>query len=156
MEFRVYDGASRRVGPILIVGLAMGMLAAFSTLLLTAQGATRIRNGVVLVLLFPGAIILALSAVISLMMSVRIRIERMTGEVLRQYAVFGLDVSRQRFRLSDFDRVSLNRNFRAGYRVSLVGREEDLTIFFSAKLGTAREQADKVAAECGLKLSDQL
>jgi hypothetical protein len=74
MEFSVYDGASRRVGPILIVGLAMGMLAAFSTLLLTAQGATRIRNGLFLVLLFPAAIILALSAVISLMMSVQIRI----------------------------------------------------------------------------------
>jgi hypothetical protein len=62
MEFRVYDGASRRVGPILIMALAMGMLAAFSTLLLTAQGATRIRNGLFLVLLFPAAIILALSA----------------------------------------------------------------------------------------------
>jgi hypothetical protein len=156
MEFRVYDGASKRVGPILSAGLAAGMLAAFSALLLTAQGAARMRNGVFLVLLFPAAIILALSAALSVMMSVRIRIERMTGEVLRRYAVFGLDVSRQRFRLSDFDRISLNRNLRAGYRVSLVGREEDLTIFFSAKLGTAREQADKVAAECGLKLSDQL
>jgi hypothetical protein len=80
MEFRVYDGASRRVGPILIVGLAKGMLAAFSTLFLTAQGATRIRNGLFLVLLLPAAIILALSAVISLMMSVQIRIERMTGK----------------------------------------------------------------------------
>lgn len=151
MEFRVYDGASRRVGPILIVGLAMGMLAAFSTLFLTAQGATRIRNGLFLVLLLPAAIILALSAVHQLDDERADSHRAHDREVLRQYAVFGLDVSRQRFRLSDFDRVSLNRNFRAGYRVSLVGREEDLTIFFSAKLGTAREQADKVAAECGLK-----
>lgn len=157
MEFSVYDGPSRRIGPAIMLAVGIGILAAFGTLLLLRpHGTARIPAESYLVLIVPVGMILALFLVISFTTSVRIRIERVTGEVLRHYALFGWEVWRQRFRLSDFDRVSLNRGFRAGYRVSLVGREEDLIVFFTAKLGTARTQADEVAAECGFNVSDQL
>jgi hypothetical protein len=60
------------------------------------------------------------------------------------------------FRLSNFDRVSLNRGFRAGYRVSLLGREQEAMVFATNNLGNARERADEIAGECGLKVSDHL
>ena len=63
---------------------------------------------------------------------------------------------RQSFRLSNFDRVSLSRGFRAGYRVSVIGREQELMVFASNNLGNARERADEIAGECGLKVRDHL
>ena len=155
-QFRVYDAPSRRAGAALIAALALGMLAAFGTLLLVPHRGTRIPNDSYLVVIFPALLILPLFAAISLVTGARIRIERATGEVLQSYALLGWEVRRQRFRLSDFDRVSLTRAFRGGYRVSLVGREQDLMIFVSSKLGPAREQAEKLAVESGLKVIDQL
>ena len=40
--------------------------------------------------------------------------------------LFGLEVRRRRFNLSEFDRVSLSQGFRAGHQVSLVGRDQEL------------------------------
>ena len=105
------------------------------------------------VLIVPAGMILALFALIRMITSARIRFERETGEVVRFYFLFGREVRRTRFNLSDFDRVSLSRGFRTGYRVSLVGRDQDLAVFFTANLATARDRADKVAAECGLKVT---
>jgi hypothetical protein len=70
--------------------------------------------------------------------------------------LFGLEVRRQRFDLSEFDRVSLSRGFRAGYQVSLASRAQELKVFLTANLGTACHRAEEVAAECGPTVSDQL
>ena len=51
-----------------------------------------------------------------------IRIERPSGKVFQLDFLFRLEVRQQRFNLSEFDRVSLSRGFRAGYQVSLVAR----------------------------------
>jgi hypothetical protein len=79
------------------------------------------------------------------------------GEALirRRYPIF-LEVRRQRFNLSEFDRVSLSRGFGAGYQVSLVGRDQELKVFLMANLGTVCHRAEEVAAECGTTVSDQL
>ena len=63
---------------------------------------------------------------------------------------------RQCFNLSEFDRVSLNRGFRAGYQVSFVGRDQQLKVVLTANLGTACHRAEDVAPECGPTVSDQL
>ena len=58
-----------------------------------------------------------------------IRIERPSGKVFQLDFLFRLDVRRQRFNLSEF--------FRAGYQVSLVGRDQEPKVFLTANLGTA-------------------
>jgi hypothetical protein len=85
-----------------------------------------------------------------------IRIERPSGKVFQLDFLFGLNVRRQRFNLSEFDRVRLSGGFRAGYRVFLVGRDQELKVFLTANLGTVRHCAEEVAADCGLMVSDQL
>ena len=79
-----------------------------------------------------------------------------SGKVFQLDFLFGLEVRRQRFNLSEFDRVSLSQGFRAGYQVSLVGRDQDLKVFLTANLGTACHRAEEVAAECGATVGDQL
>jgi hypothetical protein len=54
-----------------------------------------------------------------------IRIERPSGKVFQLDFLFVLEVWQQRFNLSEFDRVSLSRGFRAGYQVSLVGPDKE-------------------------------
>ena len=58
-----------------------------------------------------------------------IRVELPSGKVLQLDFLFGLEVRQQRFNLSEFDRVSLSRGFRAGYQVSLVGADMELKVF---------------------------
>ena len=156
MEITIYDTLNRRVVLNLTVALTAGIFAAFSTFFLMSKGRTAMPAELYPILIVPAGMILALFALIRMMTSARIRFERETGEVVRFYFVFGREVGRKRFNLSDFDRVSLSRGFRTGYRVSLVGRDQDLAVFFTANLATARDRADKVAAECGLKVSDQV
>jgi hypothetical protein len=153
MEFKVYD---TRLGALISVALISGYLAAVGTGLLL-RGVTKMPTDFYFFQIFPlGGIALAVFVIAQVTFNVRIRIERETGEVFRLYALFGREVRRQRFNLPDFDRVSLNRGFRSGYRVFMLGREQDLMICFTAKLGSARDRADQVAAECGLKVSDNL
>ena len=156
MEITIYDTLNRRVVLNLTVALTAGIFAAFSTFFLMSKGRTAMPAELYPILIVPAGMILALFVLIRMMTSARIRFERETGEVVRFYFVFGREVRRKRFNLSDFDRVSLSRGFRTGYRVSLVGRVQDLAVFFTANLATARDRADKVAAECGLKVSDQV
>jgi hypothetical protein len=52
-----------------------------------------------------------------------IRIERSSGKVFQLDFLFGLEVRRQRFDLSEFDGVS--RGFPSEYQVSLVGRDRN-------------------------------
>jgi hypothetical protein len=156
MEITVYDSLNRRVVLNLTVALTAGILAAFSTFFLMSKERTAMPAELYAVLIVPAVMILALFALIRMMTSARIRFERAKGEVVWFYFVFGREVRRRRFNMSDFDRVSLSRAFRAGYRVSLVGRDQDLAVFFTANLAIARDRADRVAAECELKVSDQV
>jgi hypothetical protein len=156
MEITVYDTLNRRVFLNLTVALTAGIIAAFSTFFLMSKGRTAMPTELCPVLIVPAGMILILFALIRMKTSARIRFKRETEEVVRFYFVFGHEVRRKRFNMSDFDRVSLSRNFRTGYRVSLVGRDQDLAIFFTANLATARDLTDDVAAECGFKVSDQV
>ena len=159
VEFSVYDGGGKRVRLAIFGALVAGMVASFTTVFLASQGAV-VRGGRGLpeqfpILVIPAVLIVGL-VLIMVTLVVRIRIERGMGEVYRVYSLLGLDLRVQKFNVSDFERVSLYRAFRAGYQVSLVGRERELVAFVSANLGSARERANQLAAECGLKVTDQL
>jgi hypothetical protein len=155
MEFSVYDGQNKKAAVLVVVALIVGMAAGVGTVVTVRHAETPAPHGSYLSL-FPLALVLALFPLISITSNMRIRVERGSGEVSRLFRLFGHEVWRQRFRLSDFDRVSLNRAFRTGYRVSLLGREQDVMVLATNNLGDARERADKLAAECGLKVSDHL
>ena len=160
VEFSVYDGPGKRVKLAIFGALVAGMVASFTTMSLTSQGAAA-RGGrgapeQFPILVIPAVLIVGLMLVMVMTLPVRIRIERGMGEVYRVYSLLGLDLRVQKFNVSDFERVSLYRAYRAGYQVSLVGRERELVAFLSANLGSARERANQLAAECGLKVTDQL
>jgi hypothetical protein len=159
VEFSVYGGPGKRARLAIVGAIVMGMVAAFTTVFLASQG-TVARGGQGLseqlpILVIPVVLIVGLVVMMGTL-GVRIRIERGIGEVCRVYSLLGLDLRVQKFNVSDFERVSLYRAYRGGYQVSLVGRERDLVAFLSANLGSARERANQLAAECGLKVTDQL
>ena len=155
MEFTVYDGQNKRMAVLVVIALITGMAAGVGTFLMVRHGETTAPPGSYL-FLFPLTMILALFPLISITFSMRIRVERANGEIFRLFTLFGHEVWQQRFRLSNFDRVSLNRNFRTGYRVSLLGRNQEVMVFATNNLGNARDRADEIAGECGLKVSDHL
>ena len=159
MEFSVYDSPAKRVRLAIVGAVVAGMVASFITVFLASQG-TAARDGRRLpeqlpILVIPAVLIVGLM-LIMMTLGVRLRIERGMGEVSRVYSLLGLNLRVQKFNLSDFERVSLYRAYRTGYQVSLVGRERELVAFLSADLGSARERANQLAAECGLKVTDQL
>jgi hypothetical protein len=156
MEFPVYDALTRRISVLVGLALCAPPLAMLYFAGLASHGRTQMPVEFYLVLSFPVAVIVAMVPFLNVMFGVRIRIERATGAIFRIYSLFGGEVRRQSLPLSDFDRVSLSRGFRGGYRVFLLGREHDLMACTTAKLGVARERAEKIAAECGLKVCDQL
>ena len=154
MEFVVFGVERRRASLIVACALLFGMVAAFGTVTLLSPDATRTRAAFFSALGLP--VVAFTTLMILVMMTVRIRVEHATGEVFQLYRVFGLEVLRRRFALAEFDRVSLTRAFRAGYRVSLLGHQQDLMVFVTNDLRAARDRADEVAAACGLKVTDQL
>ena len=156
MEFAVYDGPNRRAGTMVGVALIFGLLASFCVFMLLSHPGKPIPAESYLPLIVLAGLILALFPVISMITSTRIRIERQRGEVLRLWSIYGHDVRTQSFHLSDFERVSLNRTFRRGYQIALVGTQQDLTVFLTPDLAAARDHAEAVASACGLKLADHL
>jgi hypothetical protein len=154
MEIRVYD---KKISRTITLALTASVLAAFSTfLVITPHHETRLPPEAYPILILPVGMTLVALALINMLTNAQTRIERPTGEVFRLDFLFGIEVRRQRFSLIDFDRVSLSRGYRAGYKVSLVGRDHDLTILITDNLASARGRAEEVAAACGLKVSDQL
>jgi hypothetical protein len=159
MEFVVFGVERRRASLIVACALLFGMVAAFGTVTLLSPDATRTRAASFSALGLPVVAfttLMILVMIVLVMMTVRIRVEHATGEVFQLYGVFGLEVRRRRFALAEFDRVSLTRAFRAGYRVSLLGHQQDLMVCVTNDLGAARDRAGEVAAACGLKVTDQL
>jgi hypothetical protein len=152
MEFAAYDRSYRRLGTVLAVAILLGAFGAG----LLLRGGAKMPTEFYFFQIIPVGIAFGVFVVANITTNVRIRIERETGEVFRLYLLAGREVRRQRFNLPDFDRVSLNRGFRSGYQVFLLGREQDLMVCFTANLGIARDRADEVAAKCGLKVSDRL
>jgi hypothetical protein len=93
---------------------------------------------------------------IHLTTNVWIRIDPTQRRVIQIYKLFGYQVYRRNYDLSQFDRISLHRAFRGGYRATLVGREQEVVLSASWKLGWVRHAAEQVATSTGLTMSDQL
>ena len=85
-----------------------------------------------------------------------ISIDPIQRKVFRIYKLFGCSVYRKVYDLSQFDRISLHRVPRGGYRATLVGREQEVVLSVSWKLDWVRHAAAQAASAIGLQMSDQL
>ena len=130
MEVGVYDRLNRKV--LIPVALTAGVLAAFTMFLLLPHQGTRVPT--------TGA---------------TIRIERPSGKVFQLDFLFGLEVRRQRFNLSEFDRVSLSRAafVPEGFPRRSGPGTEGLPYGEPGNLVSPRRRS---CAECGPTVSDRL
>lgn len=152
METPVYGTAARWTAVLMVV-----WFAPIIALLLWLRSVDRRDSGEflmisgILTLFFIGLFLL-----IHLTTNVWIRIDRPGGKVVQLYRLFKWPVYRRIYDLSAFDRISLHRAYRGGYRAALVGRDREVPVGASWKLGLVRQGAERVAAFTGLKMNDQL
>jgi hypothetical protein len=153
MEEPVYDGMTRWLGGIVLLTLFIPTLV----LLLFLRSIDHKNSGDLLrVAGFLAVLYTGLFLILHLATNVWIRIEVPGKRVFQLYKLFGWAVYRKIFDLSQFDHISLHRFFRGGYRATLVGRDREVVVAASWKLGSARQAAERTAAFTGLRLSDQL
>ncbi len=152
-ENPVYDKVTRRLGAIVLVTLFAPIVIALWALRSVDRNAS---EGLLIVAIFLVVVFAGLFLLIHLTTNVWIRMDPMQRKVFHIYKLFGYSVSRKVYDLSQFDRISLHRAFRGGYRATLVGREQEVVVSASSKLGWVRRAAEQAATSTGLKMSDQL
>ncbi len=118
--------------------------------------AQKAHGDLLIVVVFLVVVFAGLFLLMHVTTNVWIRIDPMQRKVFHIYKLFGYPVYRKIYDLSQFDRISLHRAFRGGYRATLVGREQEVAVSASWKLGWVRQAAEQVATSVGLKMSDQL
>lgn len=91
-----------------------------------------------------------------IMTNVWIRIDMATGKAFQVYKLFVWPLYQRMYDLLQFDRVSLHRAFRGGYRVTLVGREREVVVAASWNLTRAHDAAERASAVSRLRLNDQI
>ncbi len=153
VENPVYDKVTRRLSAIVSVALFAPILIGLWTLRSVDQ---KVADELLIVAIFLVVVFASVFLLTHLTTNVWIRIDPMHGRVFHIYKLFGYPVYRKTYDLSRFDRVSLHRAFRGGYRATLVGREQEVVVSASWKLGWVRPAAEQAATSSGLKMSDQL
>ncbi len=153
MEEPVYGGMARWLGGIVLVLLFIPVVA----FLLWPRAIDQSASGDLLpVIGFLALLNAGLFLFLHLATNVWIRIDLSGRKVSQIYKLFGWAVYRKTFELSEFDHLSVHRVFRGGYRATLVGREREVPVAASWKLGTVRRAGERAAAFSGLRVSDQL
>lgn len=153
VENPVYDKMTRRLSAIVSVALFAPILIGLWTLRSVDQ---KVADELLIVAIFLVVVFASLFLLMHLTTNVWIRIDPMQRKVFHIYKLFGYPVFRKTYDLSRFDRVSLHRAFRGGYRATLVGREQEVVVSASWKLGWVRPAAEQAATSTGLTMSDQL
>lgn len=153
MDSPVYDTVTRRLATIVTLTLLVPIVAGLLALRSLDQKASGELLGIApfFVALFAGIFLM-----IYLSTHVWISIDPMRRTISRTYKLFGYPVYRQVYDLSQFDRVSLHRAFRGGYQATLVGKDREVTLSASARLGWVRRAAEQAGISSGLVMSDQL
>ena len=157
MENPVYDGVTRRLGAIVLLVVFVPIIPVLSALRSLAQKPSdQILTVMVVVMVLLVMVSAGLLLLIHLTTNVWISIDPMRRTVVQTYKLFGYSVHRKTYDLSQFDRISLHRALRGGYRATLVGREKEVVLSASWKLGWVRHAAEQAATSIGLRMSDQL
>lgn len=153
MEAPVYDRVARW-------GTSAGALVFFVPViafLIGLQATDRKAAADLLFVLVPLAFVYTgLFFFLHIMTNVWIRIDMVTGEVFQVYKLFVWPLYQRMYDLSQFDRVSLHRSFRGGYRATLVGRVREVVVAASWNLARARDAAERASAVSRLRVNDQI
>ena len=153
MEAPVYDGTARWLGSIVLLVLLVPIIS----MLLWLRTIDQRSSGELLFVLVPLVIVNAgLFLILQIATNVWIQIDTTARQASQLYMLFGWTVFRRVYDLSQFDHVSVHRIYRGGYRATLVGREREVVVAASWKLGSVRQAAERTAAVSGLRLADQL
>ena len=153
MENPVYDKVTRGFGTVVLLAFFVPLVATVSALRSFSHKASDELSVVMVFLVIFSAGLLLLIHVTT---NVWIRLDPTQRRVSLIYKLFRYSVYRKEYDLSLFDHISLHRAFRGGYRATLVGREQEVILSASWKLGRVRQAAETVAAAIGMKMSDQL
>ena len=125
--------------------------------LLRLQALDRRHSGVLLVIIgFIAVFCVGLFLLVHLTTNVWIGIDPADKKISQRYKFFAWPIYQRTYDLSQFDRISLHRAFRGGYRATLIGREREVVVVMSSRLGVARGAAERAATITGLRISDQL
>lgn len=153
MEVPVYNKAIRWL-------MGAGMLVAFIpliALLLRLRAVDpKVSGEFLIVIEFLAIFYTGLFLFVHVMTNVWIRIDRISRKVSQLYKLFGWSIYQRTYDLSQFDRISLHRAVRGGYRATLVGHDREVVVTASPQLGVVRRAAEQTANFSGLRLSDQL
>lgn len=153
LEEPVYDGTTRWVGGIVLLVFFVPIIAFLLWLRTVDQ---KHSSDLLMVVGFLALVNLGVFLLVHLSTNVWVKIDLTDKTVSQLYKLFGWPVYRKTFNLSQFDHISLHRAFRGGYRATLVGREREVALAASWKLGGARGAAERTATFSGLRLGDQL
>ena len=149
----MYDSVTRRLGAIVLLALfvpiGIGVMA--------LQSFDRKASAdLLIVVAFLAVVTAGCFLLVHLTTNVWIRIDPTRRKIFHVYKLFGYPVYQRVYDLSQFDRISLHRAFRGGYQATLVGREREVALSASWKLGWVRDAAERAAPSIGLQVSDQL
>ncbi len=153
LEEPVYDRTTRWVGGVVLLVFFVPIAAMLLWLRAMSQ---KHSSDLLMVVGFLALVNLGLFLVIHLSTNVWIKIDLADKTVSQLYKLFGWSVYRKIYDLSQFDHISLHRAFRGGYRATLVGREREVALAASWKLGGVRQAAERIATFSGLRLGEQL
>jgi hypothetical protein len=153
VEAPVYDRVARW-------GTSAGALLFFVPLLAFLIGLRAIDRkaaaDLLVVLEVLSAVYTGLFLFLHVMTNVWIRIDTVTTKVFHVYKLFVWPIYQRMYDLSQFDRVSLHRSPRGGYRATLVGRDREVVVAASWNLARARNAAERTSAVSRLRLNDQI
>ena len=153
MDAPVYDKVARW-------GTSAGALLFFVPLIALLIGLRAIDRkaaaDLLVVLEVLSAVYTGLFLFLHVMTNVWIRIDTVTTKVFHVYKLFVWPIFQRMYDLSQFDRVSLHRSPRGGYRATLVGHEREVVVAASWNLARTRDAAERAASASRLRVSDQL
>lgn len=153
MEAPVYDKTTRWLSSIVFLVLLVPIIS----MLLWLRTVDQRSSAELLFVLVPLVIVnVGLFLLLQIATNVWIRIDMTERKASQLYKLFGWTVFRRAYDLAQFDHISLHRIYRGGYRATLVGREREVVVAASRKLGSVRQAAERMAAESGFRLADQL
>lgn len=153
MEVPVYNRATRWA---LDAGLLLAFIPIIALLLRLRAIDPKVSAELLIVIEFLAILYTGLFLLVHLTTNVWIRIDPTGKKVFQLYKLFGWPVFQRAYDLSQFDRISLHRAFRGGYRATLVGHDREVVLAASPQLGVVRRAAEQTATFSGLRMSDQL
>lgn len=153
MEAPVYDKVARW-------GTSAGALVFFVPLIAFLIGLRAIDRkaaaDLLVILVVLSAVYTVLFLFLHVITNVWIRIDAVTTKVFQIYKLSVWPIYQRMYTLSQFDRVSLHRAPRGGYRATLVGRDREVVVAASWNLPRARDAAERASAVSRLRLNDQI